>query len=48
MVFRRYQSGWSSQILLQIFESLLGLLSPLKIIMFFEELKEKESLDAKS
>jgi hypothetical protein len=45
---RGYQSGWSSQILLQVFKGLLGLLSPLKLVMFLKELKERESPNAKS
>jgi hypothetical protein len=48
MGFRGYQSGWGSQILLQVFKSLLCLLSPLKLVMFFEELKERESPEAES
>jgi hypothetical protein len=32
--FQGYQSGWGSQILLQVFEGLLGLLSPLEIVLF--------------
>jgi hypothetical protein len=46
--FQGYQSGWGSQILLQVFESLLGLLSPLEFVMFLKELKERESPDAES
>jgi hypothetical protein len=48
MGFRGYQSGWGCQILLQFFKGLLCLLSPLKIVMFLEELKERESPDAES
>jgi hypothetical protein len=48
MGFRGYQSGWGSQILLQVFKGLLCLLSPLKLVMFLEDLTEKESLDAES
>jgi hypothetical protein len=43
-----YQSGWGSQILLQVFKGLLGLLSPLKLVMFLKELKERESPNAES
>jgi hypothetical protein len=46
--FRGYQSGWGSQILLQVFKSLLGLLSPLEVVMFLEELKERDSPDTES
>jgi hypothetical protein len=45
--FRRYQSHWSGQILLQVFEILLGLLSPLLLVLFLDELKGRESPDAK-
>jgi hypothetical protein len=48
MGFRGYQSGWGCQIFLQVFKGLLCLLSPLEFIMFLEEFKEWESLDAKS
>jgi hypothetical protein len=48
MGFWGYQSRWGSQILLQVFESLLSLLSPLELIMFLEELKEGESPDVES
>jgi hypothetical protein len=48
MGFWGYQSGWGSQILLQVFESLLCLLSPLELVLFHEELKERESLDTES
>jgi hypothetical protein len=48
MGFQGYQSGWGSQILPQVFKSLLGLLSPLELVIFLEELKERESPDAKS
>jgi hypothetical protein len=37
--FWGYQNRWGSQIFLQVFESLLGLLSPLELVMFLEELK---------
>jgi hypothetical protein len=43
-----YKSGWGCQILLQFFEGLLCLLSPLELVVFPEELKERESPDAKS
>jgi hypothetical protein len=46
MRFRGYQSGWCSQILLQVFEELLRLLSPLKLVLFLEELKEWKFPDA--
>jgi hypothetical protein len=46
--FRGYQSGWGSQVLLQVFKCLLCLLSPLELVLLLEELKEWESLDAKS
>jgi hypothetical protein len=46
--FQGYQSEWGSQILLQVFEGLLCLLSPLELVLFLEELKERESPDAKS
>jgi hypothetical protein len=46
--FRGYRSGWGSQILLQVFEGLLGLLSLLELALFLEELKERESPDAES
>jgi hypothetical protein len=45
--FRGYQSGWCSQVL-QVFECLVGPLSPLELILFLEELKERESPDAES
>jgi hypothetical protein len=48
MGFRSYQSGWGCQILLQVFESLLCLLSPLELILFLEELKERVSPNAES
>jgi hypothetical protein len=35
MGFQGHQGGWSSQILLQVFEGLLCLLSPLELVMFF-------------
>jgi hypothetical protein len=46
--FLGYQSRWGDQIFLQVFEGLLGLLSPLELAMFLEQLKEWESLDAES
>jgi hypothetical protein len=46
--FRGYQSRWGSEIFLQVFESLLGLMSPLELILFLEELKDRESPDAES
>jgi hypothetical protein len=42
---RAYQSRWGGQILLQVFEGLLCLLSPLKLDLFLEELKQWESPD---
>jgi hypothetical protein len=48
MGFWGYQSGWGCQILLQFFEGLLCLLSPLELVLFIEELKERESPDAES
>jgi hypothetical protein len=48
MGFWGYQSGWGSQIILQVFEGLLGLLSPLELVLFLEELKERESPDVES
>jgi hypothetical protein len=43
MGFQGYQSGWDCQIL-QIFEGLLCLLSPLELVLFLEELKGRSSL----
>jgi hypothetical protein len=43
-----YQGGWGSQILLQVFKGLLCLRSPLELVLFFEEFKERESPDAES
>jgi hypothetical protein len=48
MGFRSHQSGWSSQILPQVFEGHLCLLSPLKLVLFLEELIEREPPNAKS
>jgi hypothetical protein len=48
MGFRGCQSGWGCQILLQFFEGLLCLLSPLELVLFLEELQEREYLDAES
>jgi hypothetical protein len=48
MGFLGYQSGWGSQILLHVFEGLLCLLSPLELVLFLEELKERESPDVES
>jgi hypothetical protein len=48
MGFWGYQSGQACQILLQFFEGLLFLLSLVELFLFFEELKERETLDAKS
>jgi hypothetical protein len=46
--FQGYQSRWGDQILLQILEGLLCLLSPLELVLFLGELKEWESLDVES
>jgi hypothetical protein len=48
MGFRAYQGRWGGQILLQVFVGLLCLLSPLELVLFFEELKKWESPDAES
>jgi hypothetical protein len=40
--------GGGSKILLQVLKVLLCLLSPLKLVLFLEELKERESPDAES
>jgi hypothetical protein len=48
MGFWGYQSGWGSQILLQVFEGLLCLLGPLELVLFLEEPKERESPNAES
>jgi hypothetical protein len=48
MGFWVYQSRWGGQILLQVFEGLLCLLSPLELVLLLEELKEWESPDAES
>jgi hypothetical protein len=48
MGFRGYQSGWGCQILLQFFEGLLCLFSPLELALFLKELKERESPNAES
>jgi hypothetical protein len=45
--FQGYQSGWCCQIPLQVFEGLLCLLSP-ELVLFLEELKEREPPDAES
>jgi hypothetical protein len=42
--FWGYHSGWGSQILLQVFEGHLCLLSPLELILFLEELKNGSPL----
>jgi hypothetical protein len=34
---------WGSQIFLQVFKGLLCLLSPLELVLYFEDLKERES-----
>jgi hypothetical protein len=46
--FRGYQSEWGSQILLQVFERLLCLLSPLELVLFLEEPKKRESPNTES
>jgi hypothetical protein len=43
--FWAYQVRWGSQILLHGFESLLCLLCPLELVLFFEELEKWESPD---
>jgi hypothetical protein len=48
MGFRDYQGGWGNQILLQVFEGPLCLLSPLELVLFLEELTEWQSPDAES
>jgi hypothetical protein len=48
MGLKGYQSEWGSQILLQVFEGLLCLLSSMELVMFLEELKERESPYAES
>jgi hypothetical protein len=48
MGFQGYQGGWGCQILLQVFKGLLCLLSLLELILFLEELKERESPNDKS
>jgi hypothetical protein len=42
------QSGWGCQILFQFLEGLLCLLSPLELVLFLEDLKERESPDVES
>jgi hypothetical protein len=39
---------WGCQVLLQVFKCLLCLLSPLELVLFLEELKQRESPDAES
>jgi hypothetical protein len=48
MGFWGHLSGWGSQILFQVFKGLLCFLSPLELVLFLEELKERESLEAES
>jgi hypothetical protein len=48
MGFQGYQSGRGSQIPLQVFEGLLCLLSPLELVLFLEELKERVSPNTES
>jgi hypothetical protein len=38
--FQGHQSGWSFQILLQVFEGLLCLINTLELVLFFEEFEE--------
>jgi hypothetical protein len=42
--FQSHQGGWGSRILLQVIKGLLCLLSPLELVLFFYELKEREPL----
>jgi hypothetical protein len=48
MGLQSYQSRWGCQVLLQVFKGLLCLMSPLELVMFLEELNERESPDAES
>jgi hypothetical protein len=48
MGLQGYQSGWGSQVFLQVLEGLLCLLSPLEFVLLLEEFKEWESPDAES
>jgi hypothetical protein len=42
--FWGHQGGWGSQILLQVFEALLCLLSPLELVLFLRSLKKGSPL----
>jgi hypothetical protein len=46
--FQSYLSRWGCQVLLQVFKGLLCLLSPLDLVLFLKELKERESPDTES
>jgi hypothetical protein len=48
MGFRSYQSRWGCKVLLQVFKGVVCLLRLLKLVLFLEELKERESPDAES
>jgi hypothetical protein len=48
MGFRGHQGGWGNPILLQVFKCLLCLRSPLELVLFFEEFKEREPDEAES
>jgi hypothetical protein len=48
MGFQGYWSQWGCQVRLQFFKALLCLLSPLELVLFLEELKQRESPDAES
>jgi hypothetical protein len=44
--FRGHQSGWSSQIFLQVFEGLLCLFGPLELVLFFKKFEDREPPNA--
>jgi hypothetical protein len=46
--FQGHQGGWGSQVLLEIFERFMCLFCPLKLVLFFEELEEREPPDVES
>jgi hypothetical protein len=48
MGFWGYQNERGCEILLQVFEGLLCLLCPLELVLFLEELKERESPNTES
>jgi hypothetical protein len=48
MGFQGHQGGWGSQILLQVFNCLMCLLSPLELVLFFEEFEEWEPPDTEA